>query len=91
MPRSLSGAVTAIVSLTCLVIGLAAIDGRVREQLAWLLNGGGPSREMVSAGSKVESLVAVFAAAVRDQSMEHAALVIFALAALVLVLFMLRT
>ena len=39
----------------------------------------------------VGSLVAVIAQAVRDQSMERAPLVIFALAALVLVLFMLRT
>ncbi len=91
MPRSLSGAVTATVSITSLVIGLAAIDGRVREQLAWLMSGRGPSNEMVSAGSRLQGFLAVIAEAVRDQSMEHAALVIFALAALVLVLFMLRT
>jgi hypothetical protein len=91
MQRTLTTGLTAAASLTTLVVGLAALDTRVHEQFANLLNGRGPSGELLSASAYVQNLVSVFLQAVRDQSMERAPLVIFALAAVVLLLFMLRT
>jgi hypothetical protein len=91
MTRSLSGGMTAVAGFTALAVSLAAIDERVRDQLALMINGRGPSAEVISAGNQINGLISVVAQAIRDQSMEHAPLVIFALAALVLVLFMLRT
>jgi hypothetical protein len=91
MRRRWSAAITAAAGAATLVVGLAALDIRVRDQVASLLSGRGPSGELVSAGSYIETLISVVATAVRDQSMERAPLVMFSLAALVLVLFMLRT
>src|SRR5438445_5006616 len=91
MRRPTSGGVTAGAGVAALIVGLAAIDDRVRDQFAMLIGGRGPTTEMIGVGARLESLVAVLAQAVRDQRMERAPLVIFALAALVLVLFMLRT
>ena len=74
-----------------LVLALAAFDGRVREQI-WLRVGAGQtSAQVADAGGMVRSLASVVFYAVRDQCIEHAPLVIFVLAATVLVLFMLRT
>jgi hypothetical protein len=70
---------------------LIAIDERVREQLTLRV---APDRAMltlVSAGSTVRSLGAVLVEAGRDQSLAHAPLLIFAMAAGMLTLFMVRT
>ena len=49
------------------------------------------SAELVGAGKEVSGVVAVVFDALKDQSVAHAPLVIFAMVAMVLVLFMLRT
>jgi hypothetical protein len=77
--------------MCALVLGLAAIDARVRAQVANVLSGRGPSGELVEAGGRMQDLAAVMLQAIQDQSIEHAPLVIFAVAAMILVLFMLRT
>ena len=74
-----------------LIGGLAVIDERVRVQLGRLLTGRAPSGELATLGDRVQTLLLIVMQAARDQSIEHAPLVIFALAALVLVLFMVRT
>ena len=92
MRRPLSGGITAAAGVAALVVGLAAIDPRVREQIAGVLSR--PSRssdQIVTLGTYFENLLAIVLQALRDQSLEHAPLVIFTLAALVLVSFMLRT
>jgi hypothetical protein len=89
--RSMFGGLTAVGGACGLVLGLAIIDDRVRDQLARLLSGGGPTRELASAGGRAQELTEILVDAVRDQSIEHAPLVIFALAAMLLVLFMIRT
>jgi hypothetical protein len=70
---------------------LAAFDVRVREQISLRVGAGRPSTQVVDAGVAIRDVVRVIVTAVRDQSIEHAPLVIFVLAATVLVLFMLRT
>jgi hypothetical protein len=89
--RKLNGGITATAGLCALAVGLAAIDPRVPAQIRSLLTGRGPSGELVSAGALIRDLGLVVVEAVRDQSIEHAPLTIFTLAALVLLLFMLRT
>ena len=89
--RSVRGGVTAFASLTALVTGLALIDGRVRSQVAQMLETRGPTDEIVTIGYRFEDLAYIVMQAVRDQSIEHAPMVIFALAAMVLLLFMTRT
>ena len=69
---------------------LIAFDPRVREQVS-LRAVSRPSVEIVTAGAKVHDLASVLAEVARDQSSTHAPLLIFALAATVLTLFMLRT
>ena len=89
--RPLSSALAAAAGVCALLIGLAAIDDRVRGQLASVLRGQGPTQEITSVGARLEDTVMILAHAVRDQSIEHAPMVIFALAAMVLLLFMTRT
>jgi hypothetical protein len=91
MRRATRSFVTTAAGLGVLGVGLAVIDPRVREHVASLASGRGPGDELVSAGDRVRDLVYVAIDAVRDQSIEHAPLTLFALAALVLFTLMLRT
>ena len=77
-------------SVAVLLIVLVAADDRVREQISQRFMTR-PSVELASAGHQVSSLTSVIISAARSQSIAHAPLLIFALAASVLVLFMLRT
>jgi hypothetical protein len=74
-----------------LALGLAIIDERVREHVVGLASGRGPSGELVSAGERLAELARVTLLAVREQSIEHAPLTLFALVALVLFTLMLRS
>lgn len=77
-------------SVLVLLMVLVAVDDRVRSAV-WQQVSAPPSVGLVSAGYQVQSIVHVVAGAARDQSLAHAPLLIFALAAGVLTLFMLRT
>ena len=77
-------------ALALLMLTLIAIDDRVREQV-WLRLSASPATQLSSAGANVRDLTTVVFEAAHDQSVEHAPLLIFGLAATVLVLFMLRT
>lgn len=74
-----------------IVFGLAIIDVRVREQMMAITDGGNPSGELLSVGARLQELAYLAMQAVRDQSIEHAPLTLFALAALILFVLMLRT
>lgn len=89
--RPISTALAAAGGVCAVLIGLAAIDDRVRYQIASAFARRGPTEEIASVGSRLEEMAAVIAQAVRDQSIEHAPMVMFALAAMVLLLFMTRT
>jgi hypothetical protein len=73
-----------------LLLVLIAIDPRVREQVSMRVLSR-PSVEIAAAGARVHDLTSVLVEVARDQSATHAPLLIFALAATVLTLFMLRT
>ena len=89
--RPLSGGLMTAGGLCALVIGLAAIDVRVRDQIARAFTRRGPTEELTTVASHLNEIVLIAARAVREQSIEHSPMVIFALAAMVLVLFMTRT
>lgn len=90
MRRAAGDALVSVGALIILLLALVIVDGRVREQIS-LRSSAQPSAQLVSAGAQVRDLASVAFEAARDQSLEHAPLMIFALAATVLVLFMLRT
>jgi hypothetical protein len=89
--RPFSGGFATAGGMVALLIGLAAIDERVRDQVALAFTRRGPTEEIASVGSWLQDMATIAAQAVRDQSIAHAPMVIFALAAMVLVLFLTRT
>jgi len=82
-------ALLSVAALGILLIALVAIDDRVREQLLMRVSLG-PTAEIADLGSRLSDVASIVAVAARTQSIEHAPLMIFVLAATVLVLFMLR-
>ena len=90
MRRAFGEALVSAGALALLLLVLVAVDDRVREQVS-LRIATRPSVQLASAGERVRDLTAVVVEAARDQSLEHAPLLIFVLAATVLVMFMLRT
>jgi hypothetical protein len=85
--RVLGDAVISLCALLALLLMLVAIDPRVRVQVAsaW----GGSTSTSVSKDMREISTVVL--SAIQDRGIDNAPLMIFALAATVLVLFMLRT
>ena len=85
--RVLGDAVISLCALLALLLMLVAIDPRVRVQVAsaW----GGSTSTSVS--KDVGEISTVLLSAIQDRGIDNAPLMIFALAATVLVLFMLRT
>jgi hypothetical protein len=74
-----------------LLVALVSIDERVRDRLTQLVTAPPSTARIVDAGAQIENVSTVMFKAARYQSVEHAPLVIFGVAATILVLFMLRT
>lgn len=87
----LRGGLATAGSLAVILAGMTVMNERVREQVAAVIEGRGPSPEVTSSTHQVESVLLSALDLLRDQSMAHAPLTIFALAAAVLLLVMLRT
>jgi hypothetical protein len=90
MRYSLSYRLTVAGGLCALIAGMAAIDADVHKELAGIISGQGPSPQIASIVWRAREFVTAATHAARELGMEHAVLVIFGLAATVLVLFMLR-
>jgi hypothetical protein len=88
--RFVNDAVVSLGALTLLIVMLVAIDDRVREQITTRFHAG-PTAQISDLGSRLQDVAAIVAVAARNQSIEHAPLVVFVVAATVLTLFMLRT
>ncbi len=73
-----------------LLLVLIAYDDRVRDHVSRRIVAH-PSAELASVGRQASDFATVIVQAARSQSIGHAPLLIFTLAAAVLVLFMLRT
>ena len=89
--RAIGDALISVVSLAALIALLAAFDPRVREQISMRISVGQPVAQAAQAEATVRGLASVVIIAARDQSIEHAPMVIFVLSAIVLFVFMLRT
>jgi hypothetical protein len=90
MRRAWGEALLTVGTLAILLMVLIAVDGRVREQFSTRVLSR-PSTQIAAAGQHARDFTSVIVEVARDQSFAHAPLLIFALAATVLVLFMLRT
>jgi len=91
MRRRTTSFITTAAGACAIVVGLAVIDERVRSEVAALVSGRAGSGEIAGFGGRLEELGLIAMQAVRDQSIEHAPLTLFALVALVLFALMLRT
>jgi hypothetical protein len=89
--RAVGEALVSVGSLCVLIALLATFDGRVREQISMRMTAGQPAAQVATAEATARGLLSVILVSARDQSIEHAPLVIFVVAAVVLLLFMLRT
>ena len=89
--RAVGDALISVGALGVLIAMLAAFDPRVREQISLRVSAGQPAAQVANAEATVRNLASVVFTAAREQSIEHAPLVIFVLLATVLFLFMLRT
>ena len=90
MRRAWSEALLTVGTLTILLMVLIAVDSRVRDQISMHVLSR-PSTQIAAAGQQARDFTSVIVDVARDQASTHAPLLIFALAATVLVLFMLRT
>jgi len=90
MRRAFGDAMISLGAVLLLVMMLVTIDPRVREQVSGAWSGPG-SRPVAVISSQMREVTSVVVSAARDHSIDNAPLMIFALAATVLVLFMLRT
>jgi len=90
MRRALGDAVISVTALFILLMMLISVDDRVRDRVSGFW-GAPNSSAIAGASQQLGTLASVVFDAVKDQSVAHAPLAIFALAATVLVLFMIRT
>jgi hypothetical protein len=91
MRRAWGEALMSIGTVAVILLVLVAVDDRVRDQFSMRFTASRPSVGLATAGQQARDLTSVIAEVARDQSLAHAPLLIFSLAAVVLVLFMLRT
>jgi hypothetical protein len=89
--RTVNEALVSIGALLLLLATLVAVDKDVHDQFMLRFGNGGAAYEAARAGGQIREMGWVLATAVRHQSVEHAPVTIFVVAAVVLTLFMLRT
>jgi hypothetical protein len=90
MRRSISDAMMTIGGVTLLALGVFALDGRVREEVAQRLSSP-PSAAFSNVSYRMQDMAHIVAAVAREQTGLHAPLLIFALVGGVLMVFMIRT
>ena len=90
MRRVFGDAVISLCAVLALLLMLVSVDPRVRYQVSGVW-GGSDASPVTSIGQQLSEVSSVVLSAARDQGIDNAPLMIFALAATVLVLFMLRT
>ena len=89
MRRVIGDALISLGSVLVLLVLLVSVDPRVREQVAGALTGGSPT--VATIRNQARTVTSVVVSAARDHSIDQAPLMIFAVAATVLVVVMLRT
>ena len=89
--RAIGDATITAGSALALVTTLVLLDERVRDAIGAVMDPRHPGTALAGLGDRAREVAAIVIVAARNQSFEHAPLVIFSLAAIVLVIFMLRT
>jgi hypothetical protein len=91
--RAIGDALISVGALCALIILLVSFNAPLREEIARRVGAGQPSVHVQAANAQatVRNIASILFVAARDQSIEHAPLVLFVLAAIVLFMFMLRT
>ena len=90
MRRAFGDALSSAAALVVLLVGLVAIDDRVRDRVLSVIRTGEVSSSVGSVTSIASDVAGVLMMAARDQSLDHAPLAVFVVAATALVLAMLR-
>lgn len=90
MRRAFGDALISAAALVVLLVGLVVIDDRVRERVMSVIRTGEVSSSVGSITSLASDVAGVLVMAARDQSLDHAPLAVFVVAATALVLAMLR-
>lgn len=90
MRRAFGDALISAAALVVLLVGLVAIDDRVRDRVLSVIRTGEVSSSVGSVTSIASDVGGVLLMAARDQSLDHAPLAVFVVAATALVLAMLR-
>lgn len=90
MRRAFGDALISAAALVVLLVGLVAIDDRVRDRVLSVIRTGEVSSSVGSVTSIASDVAGVLMMAARDQSLDHAPLAVFVVAATALVLAMLR-
>jgi hypothetical protein len=91
MRHAFGDTLISIGALGALLATLVLVDDRVREQVSMRFSGRTPSTELADASRRLGDIGHVVMMALRDRGLEHGPILIFALAAIILVVFMLRT
>src|SRR5262245_24294645 len=91
MRRAFGDTLISITALAALLATLVLVDDRVRNQVSLRFSGDTLSMDFADAGKRASDIGNVVMLALRDRGLEHGPILIFVLAAVVLVVFMLRT
>jgi hypothetical protein len=91
MRRVVSDTLISLGAVVLLLVALVSIDHRLKEKVEGLVMTPPNSSEIAGVGAQIQNVSTVVYKAARDHSVEHAPMVIFGVAAVVLVGFMLRT
>ena len=91
MRRVVSDALISLGAVLLLLVALVSIDDRLKERVQGLVTRPPNSSEIAGVSAQVQNVSTVIYKAARDRSVENAPMVIFGVAAVVLVGFMLRT
>ena len=89
--RAIGDAAMSVGALCVLIVLLIGFNTPLREEVSRRIGAGRPGVQAANMESTVRNVASVLFVAARDQSIEHAPLVIFVFAAIVLFMFMLRT
>ena len=88
--RTFSDALISVSALAVLLTVLASVNERVRHEVSVRLTTAHAQTDLSAVVADVHAAAGIVVDAARNQTLEHAPLVIFVLAAFVLVAFMLR-
>lgn len=91
MRRATGETLLSALGLLVLVGSLVAFDPRVRDQVMTILSRDGAGSTAASLTATAGEIGSALLASARDQSLAHAPLLVFGVAGVVLVTFMLRT